>query len=145
MSKNRHSTYRSTESKYKGTAAEMYVVYDLDRRTLRGDSTPIPKIKRVYIAGDVDGWNVGEFRKRSGREAHGVRIEYQQTRRAYRRGGYRGRRGQAESEVGPASVRATTQHFAQVVEVPPRARNVRFYTDGKKLPEVYRHALQRVR
>ncbi len=47
--------YRPTESKYKGDAKEMYVTYDIEQKT-RGDSTAMyPKVKRVYIAGDVCG------------------------------------------------------------------------------------------
>ena len=64
--------YRPTESKYKGGASEMYVTYDLEQKTRGGGSAWLPKVKRVYIAGDVTGWEVGEFRKRSGREVHGV-------------------------------------------------------------------------
>ncbi|HVZ39409.1 MAG TPA: hypothetical protein VHI13_09040 [Candidatus Kapabacteria bacterium] len=45
--------YRSTESKYKGGATEMYVTYDLDQKNRGGSSSTRPKVKRVYIAGDV--------------------------------------------------------------------------------------------
>src|SRR5271166_1567383 len=145
MSTAQKRTYRSTESKYKGGASEMYVTYDLDQRTRGGDSALVPKIKRVYIAGDVEGWQVGDFRKRSGREVHGVRIEYQQSRSPHRRDAYRAARDQTEYEVRPTGVRATRQRFAQIVELPLEARNVRFHTDGKELPEPYRHALQSVR
>jgi hypothetical protein len=145
MSTTRKSTYRPTESKYKGGATEMYLTYDLARRTPGGDGAWIPKVKRVYIAGDVEGWELGDFRKRSGREVHGVRIAYRQSRRPYRREAYQAERGQTEYAVPPAGVRATSQRFAQVVELPPEARNVWFHADPKELPEPYRHALQRVR
>src|SRR5215470_378488 len=85
--------YRSTESKYKGGASEMYVTYDLEQKTRGGGSALLPKVKRVYIAGDVKGWDLGDFRRRSGREVHGVRIEYEQSRRRYRRGAYTATRG----------------------------------------------------
>jgi hypothetical protein len=66
------SHYRPTESKYKGVASEMYVTYELEQKTRGGGSARLPKVKRVYIAGDFTGWELGEFRKRSGREVHGV-------------------------------------------------------------------------
>ena len=51
--------YKTTESKYKGGATEMYVTYDLWQAT-RGDSSALyPKVKRVYIAGHVTDWHVG--------------------------------------------------------------------------------------
>src|SRR5437899_2096044 len=91
--------YRPTESKYKGGAHQMYVTYDLDQRT-RGAQTAIyPKVKRVYIAGDVKGWNAGAVRKRTGREVHGVRIEYEQTRQRYRRKAYAAQRGKTDYRV----------------------------------------------
>jgi len=42
-------------------------------------------------------------------------------------------------------VGSTSDKFAQVIEVPERADNVRFYTHLGELPAPYRHALQRVR
>ena len=145
MTTTQKSHYRPTESKYKGGASEMYVTYDLERRTRGGGSAWLPKVKRVYIAGDVTGWELGEFRKRSGREVHGVRIEYEQDRRPYRRAGYDATRGETEYQVPPTGVASTTQRFAQVVELPPGARNVRFHAKADELPQPYRHARQRVR
>lgn len=127
--------YRPTESKYEGGASEMYVAYDLDQRTRGGSTATHPKVKRVYIAGDVKGWEAGRVRKKTGREVCGVRIEYERGRRGYTRGGP-GR----EAAVPP-----TSQRFAQVVEIPEAARNVEFFSDAAELPERYRHALQRVR
>ncbi len=137
--------YRPTEAKYKGGAHEMYVTYELEQRTRGAQSAEYPKVKRVYIAGDVTDWKTGVVRKRTGREVYGVRIEYRQKRRGYRRKGYAGHRGKAEYPVKPAAVGATGQHFTQVVEVPPRARKVRFYAAHAELPPRYREALQRVR
>jgi len=140
-----HTGYRPTESKYKGGAHQMYVTYDLEQRT-RGAQTAIyPKVKRVYIAGDVKGWSAGTVCKRTGREVHGVRIEYAQSRQRYRRKAYAAQRGQTGYAVGPASVGATAQHFVQVVEVPQRACNVHFYPQHAELPAKYREALQRIR
>jgi len=145
MTTTQKGSYRPTESKYKGGASEMYITYDLPRRTRDGTGTLVPKVKRVYIAGDVQGWKLGEFRKRSGREVHGLRIEYEQSRTRYRRGEYTARRGKTEYQVPATGVAATTQHFAQVVELPQEARNVRFHPGQRDLPEPYRHALQDVR
>ncbi len=137
--------YRPTESKYKGGATEMYVTYDLEQRTRGGTSATYPKVKRVYIAGDVKDWKTGRVQKKSGREVHGVRIEYEQSRKGYHRQGYTAERGETAYAVAPASVGATAQKFAQVVEVPADARNVHFYTNPGRLPAKYRQALQDVR
>ena len=137
--------YRPTESKYKGGAHEMYVTYDLEQKT-RGDGSAIyPKVKRVYIAGQVLDWQVGVVKKKSGREVYGVQIHYAQSRKSYHRQGYTAQRGKTTYATSPASVAATSQKFAQVIEVPERAGNVRFYTHFGELPATYRHALQRVR
>jgi hypothetical protein len=136
--------YRSTESKYKGGAQEMYVTYDLEQKTRGGGSALYPKVKRVYIAGDVKDWKAGKVPKRSGREVHGGQIEYEQSRSGYRRKAYSAERG-ATYKVGPAKVARTSQRFVQVVEVPKDARQVRFYPGPGKLSAKYRHALQDVR
>src|SRR5258707_361634 len=107
------TTYRPTTAKYKGGAHQMYVTYDLEQRTSGAQTAVYPKVKRVYIAGDLKGWNAGAVRKRTGREVHGVRIEYEQTREGYRRKAYGARRGRTDYAVG-----STAQRFVQVVEVP---------------------------
>ena len=145
MTTTRKGRYRPTESKYKGGAEEMYVTYDLAQRTRGGGRSVYPKVKRVYIAGAVKGWKAGAVQKRSGRAVHGVRIEYEQTRRRYRRRAYAAERGATAYEVAPASVPPTSQRFVQVVQVPKHARNLRFYTSHRRLPQRYRHALQNVR
>jgi hypothetical protein len=137
--------YRPTKSRYKGGAHEVYVTYDLEQATCGGGSATYPKVKRVYIAGDVKDWKAGAVTKKSGREVYGVRIEYEQTRKRHRRQGYSAERGDTAYEVSPAYVGATSQRFAQVVEVSQRAQNVHFHTSAGELPEKYRHALQRVR
>jgi hypothetical protein len=137
--------YRPTESKYKGGAHEMYVTYDLEQKT-RGEQNAIyPKVKRVYVSGNVKDFKTGAVRNKLGREVHGVRIEYEQTRKRYRRKGYAARRGETKYSAGAATVPATTQRFAQVVEIPTLARNVHFYSDHAELPARYQAALQRVR
>jgi hypothetical protein len=137
--------YRPTESKFKGGAHEMYVTYDLEQKTRGGGSAVYPKVKRVYIAGDVKDWKAGTVQKRTGREVHGVRIEYEQSRQRYHRKGYTAERGATAYAVAPASVGSTSQKFVQVVEIPRAARNVHFYGRSAQLPEKYRHALQHVR
>jgi hypothetical protein len=137
--------YRPTESKYKGGAHEMYVTYDLEQKTRGSRTAAYPKVKRVYIAGEVKDWKTGIVRNRLGREMHGVRIEYEQTRRGYRRQGYTGDRGGTEYAAGAARVPCTVQRFTQVAEIPATARNVHFYSDDTELPAKYRAALQRVR
>jgi hypothetical protein len=137
------SAYHPTESKYKGGAHEMYITYDLEQATRGGGHATYPKVKRVYIAGDVKTWQVGDFRRRTGREVHGVKIDYEQTREGYHRGGYSASRGARTYQVPPADVRPATQRFSQVVEVPDAARNIQFHREA--LPERYREALQDVR
>lgn len=134
--------YRATESKYRGGAREMYVTYDLAQKTRGGGKALYPKVKRVYIAGDVTGWQAGDFAKRSGRQAHGVKIEYEQEREGYTRQGFTATRGDRQYSVAPAKVKAGRTHFSQVVEVPEGAQNVAFHAD---LPARYRDALQDVR
>ena len=139
------SGYRPTESKYKGGAHEMFVTYDLEQKTRGGGTATYPKVKRVYIAGDIKDWRAGAAEKRTGRKVHGVRIEYEQRRQGYRRNAYTARRGTGEHGVGAVSVGPATQRFVQVVEVPDRARNVHFYPAHGDLPAKYREALQRIR
>jgi hypothetical protein len=123
--------YRPTTSKYKGGAHEMYVTYDLEQKT-RGDGSAIYR-------------KVGVVKKKSGREVYGVQIHYEQSRKSYHRKGYTAHRGKTTYATSPASVGVTSQKFAQVIEVPERANNVRFYTDVGQLPAPYCHALQHVR
>lgn len=135
--------YRATESKYKGGAEEMYVTYDVEQPT-RGDGTVLyPKVKRVYVAGDVKDWQIGTFTKKSGRTVHGVKVDYAQRRQGYQRKAYRATRAATTYAVPPAKVGATASTFSQIVEIPPDARNVKFHS--KKLPAKYQTALQKVR
>src|SRR5438128_490094 len=99
--RNGATRYRPTESKYKGGADEMYVTYDLEQPTRGGGTAVYPRVKRVYIAGNVKDWKVGDFAKKSGKSAHGVRVEYEQRRGGYQREGYTATRG------------ATTYHVAR--------------------------------
>src|SRR5919197_622257 len=128
--------YKTTESKYKGGAKEMYVTYDL-WQTTRGNSPALyPKVKRVYIAGKVTDWHVGTFAKRTGKQVHGVKIEYEQSRAGYTRQGYTATRGATRYHVPPTQVRKSAAHFAHIVEVPEEAQNVQFHVEA--LPQKYR-------
>src|SRR5690348_4580261 len=132
--------YRSTESKYKGGASEMYVTYDLEVKTRSGAHATRPKIKRVYIAGKIKGWEKGTFKKRTGREVNGVLVEYEQTRQRYQRKAYSAKRGETGYKVSPASVGGSSQVFKQIVEIPKKASNVHFYSEAGRVPAEYRHA-----
>ena len=145
MADKMHHGYRPTESKYKGGAEDMYITYDLKQETRSGKERNYPKVKRVYIAGDVKDWKVGNFEKRTGRKVHGVAIEYQQSRKGYQRRGFTAQRGKTSYSTSPASVGPGSQKFRQVLEVPRDAQNVRFYESAKKLPPKYRSALQDVK
>jgi hypothetical protein len=135
--------YTPTEAKYKGGAEEMYVTYDLAQQTRGGGRASYPKVQRVYIAGEVKDWRVGTFAKRTGKQVHGVKINYEQGRAGYQRKGYTARRGGTRYHVRPAKVGGGTSRFSKVVEVPEGARHVRFHAGT--LPAKYRHALQAVR
>lgn len=137
--------YHPTESKYKGGAHEMYVTYDVKQKTRSGDSKLYPKVKRVYIAGDVKDWKTGNIKKRSGRTVHGVAIEYEQSRTGFQRRAFTAQRGRISYSVKPSSVGGTSQTFRQVLEVPQDAQNIHFYKSAQKLPAKYRSALQEVR
>jgi hypothetical protein len=121
----------------------MYVTYDLPQQTRGGGHALYPKVQRVYIAGQIKDWQVGNFITRTGKEVHGVKIDYQQTRAGYQREGYTAHRGGTQYHVAAAKVGGATSHFARIVEVPQEAENVKFH--GGKLPRKYQHALQDVR
>lgn len=125
--------YTPTEAQYKGDAEEMYVTYDLEQETAGEGTATYPKVKRVYIAGDVEDWAVGTFEKQSGKEVYGVRIRYTRSRE-----GYEAEREGTEYEVGESSA-----EYTKVVEVPEDADNVKFR--GTDLPEKYESALQDVK
>jgi hypothetical protein len=121
----------------------MYVTYDLEQPT-RGEGTALyPKVKRVYIAGDVKDWRVGTFTKKSGRAVHGVKVDYAQHRQGYQRQAYRATHAATAYAVSSTKVGAATSTFSQIVEIPLDARNIQFHS--KKLPAKYRTALQHVR
>jgi hypothetical protein len=135
--------YKSTESKYKGGAQDMYVTYDESQATRAGQRAAYAKVKRVYIGGEVKSWHVGTFLNRAGRRVHGVKIEYQQSRSGYGRKPYAAQRGRSTVKVAATKVGPGRARFSKVVEVPEGAHNIHFYKS--KLPSKYQEALQRVR
>ena len=103
-----------------------------------------PKVKRIYVAGEVRDWKVGTFEKRSGRKVHGVKIDYQQGRGRYGRGRATcAHRGGTSYDVSPAKVPESRSRFAKIVEVPTAAKNIHFHQG--KLPRKYVHAIQKRR
>lgn len=144
-SRKKSQRYKPTESKYKGGAQEMYITYDREQKTRGGQTAMYPKVKRVYIAGDVTDWEAGHFTKQSGKEVFGVKIDYEQRREGYQRSGYTAHRKDtgAKYEVPPTEVKASVSEFTQIVELPEEAQNVQFHK--KRLPAKYRDALQSVR
>jgi len=135
--------YKSTESKYKGGAQELYVTYDESQTTTGGRQAAYPKVKRVYVAGKVKDWKVGNFTNRAGRRVHGVKIDYEQSRAGYSRKPYSGRRAGTSYKVPAATVGGGKSHFSKIVELPKDARNVAFRKGS--LPSKYQTARQRVR
>src|SRR5574339_728663 len=137
--------YKPTESQYKGGAREMYITYDLEQET-RGHGTALyPKVKRVYIAGDVKDWKTGKVKKRTGRTVHGVEVEYEQHRAGGNRKEFTAKRDGTTYKVKPARVGGSSQEFRKVIEIPKAAQNVHFYAKPEKLPKKYQSALQDVR
>ena len=145
MATKTNAHYRPTEAKYKGGAQEMYVTYDLKQKTRGGQERLYPKVKRVYIAGNVKDWKTGSITKRTGKKVHGVAIEYEQSRKGYQRRAFAAQRRGTKYSTKPASVGRTSQRFRQVLEVPQDAKNVRFYKSAQKLPARYQSALQSVK
>jgi hypothetical protein len=143
MTRTTKHRYRPTEAKYKGRAEEMYVTYDLSQQTRGGGQALYPKVQRVYVAGQVKDWHVGTFAKRTGKEVHGVKIDYEQSRAGYERKGYVASRGGTPYQVAPAKVGGGFSHFSKIVQVPKDARNVKFHQG--KLPPKYQDALQDLR
>lgn len=140
--KNQHE-YTPTEAQYKDSAKEMYVTYDLEQETRGNNTAKYPKVERVYIAGVVKDWEVGDFERQSGRTVHGVKVEYEQSREGYERSGYTAHRDGTEYEVSPTRVSGSRSRFTKIVEVPEDAENVKFR--GTDLPKKYQSALQDVR
>ena len=141
MTSNRR--YTPTEATYKGNAEDNYITYDLEQQTRSRTTARYPKVKRVYLSGDVQHWEVGTFKNRSGRSIYGVRIDYERGREGYRRKGYQAERNGTTYHVPPTTVEPSRATFSKVVEIPPDAENITFR--GTRLPEKYQSALQAVK
>jgi hypothetical protein len=105
---------------------EMYVTYDLAQRTRGGGTAIFPKVKRVYIPGDLVEWGVGHFRKRSGRPVYGVRITYEIGDEAAPAPA-RSIKSDTPSRNRTSSKKPTARRFTQVVDLPSAARNVQLH------------------
>lgn len=138
--------YTPTEAKYKGGAEQKLITYDLPQKTRGGGTADYPKVKRVYVAGEVEDFSVGDFEKKSGRKVHGAKLELKQSREGYERSGYTAERGDTgkEYEVSGSEVPPTEQRFTKIVELPEDAKNVQYFDSESDLPERYRSALQDV-
>jgi hypothetical protein len=104
---------------------EMYITYELAQRTRGGGSAIFPRVKRVYIPGDVVEWGVGRFRKRSGRMVHGVRITYRMRDGAAPEEPRKAPRSTTNTAGGDTS--APARRFTQVIDLPDAARNVQLH------------------
>lgn len=98
---------------------EIYVTYELEQHARRGDTKVFARVKPVIIAGEVDGWEVGDYPEPTGRNAHGVKIGYHESHTAISRSG---------------------EHHTRFMDVPKSAQNVQLHHLGD-LPKLYRDAL----
>lgn len=119
---------------------DLYVTFDIEETSSSGHRVLEPHARRVSIGGEVKEWQVGDFRRRSGREVHGIRIHYEQTRKGYLREGFTATRGGITYEVPSTDVEPGTSMFTHIVELPVRARNVQLHRGA--LPRRYREALR---
>lgn len=131
---------RAEQPRYPTTVSDLYVTYDIEEVTASGQRTLEPHARRVSIGGEVREWQVGDFRRRSGREVHGIRIHYEQSRKGYLRDGFTATRGGITYEVPSTDVEPGTSMFTHIVELPVRARNVQLHRGA--LPRRYREALR---
>lgn len=111
---------------YKGGSEQWFVTYELQLDS--SDEGSCPQVTRVYLSGDLRGWELGSFTTRSGATVHGVKIEYERTDDHHRL-----RDDAAEYETG-------TRSFAKIIELPAGATDVALRS---ALPDRYRHALHR--
>ncbi len=131
--------YNSIESEYKTRSRNMFITYDLEQRTRNGNTAIYPKIKRVYIAGNIKDWKVGRMHKKSGREVRGISITYEQTRKGYDHKNFEFKCDNIKYEIPTSIVSITYQEFTQIVEVPDNAKNMRFFADVSELPNKYKN------
>lgn len=111
---------------YKGGSDQWFVTYELGLDI--GEEDSCPQVTRVYLSGEICGWELVTVTTRSGARVHGVKIEYQRSQEGHRRRG-----DQDEYETG-------TCRFAKIIELPIGAMAVDLRS---ALPDRYRHALHR--
>jgi len=110
--------YKPTTAKYRGRTKTLYIYYESRDRVRGGKVRWKPHVKRVYISGTVIEIKRGTFENRFGKRVHGLKIIYENPRRAFTAH----RRGK-RYKVSKATVKVT-----KVVELPKDARNVRIHT-----------------
>jgi hypothetical protein len=111
---------------YTGGSDQWFVTYELGPDT--GDDGSCPQVTRVYLSGELCGWEIGVFSTRSGTIVHGVKIEYERTHESYR----------SRDENTEYETSANTRRYAKIIEVPPGATHIELRS---ALPDRYRHAL----
>ena len=119
----------SPPSMYKGGSDQWFVTYELGPDT--SDEGSCPQVTRVYLSGDLCGWEIGTFATRSGTVVHGVKIEYERTHESYR----------ARDEDTEYETAASPRRYAKIIEVPSGATHIELRS---ALPDRYRHALHRL-
>jgi len=110
--------YKPTTAKFKGRTKTLYIYYESRDRVRGGKVRWKPHVKRVYVSGKLVKWEKGTFTNRYGRKVHGLKITYENPRKAFT-----AQRGRKKYKVSKATVTVT-----KVVELPADARNVRIYT-----------------
>jgi len=110
--------YRPTTAKYRGRTKTLYIYYESRDRVRGGKVRWKPHVKRVYVSGTVVRVERGTFTNRYGRRVHGVKIVYENPRRAF----------VAERKGKRYKVRRAIVEVTKIVELPGDARNVRIHT-----------------
>jgi hypothetical protein len=118
-----------TPNLYKGGSDQWFVTYELGPDT--GDDGLCPQVTRVYVSGELCGWEIGTFATRSGTIVHGVKIEYERTHESYR----------SRDEDTEYETAANPRRYAKIIEIPPGAMHIELRS---ALPDRYRHALHRL-
>ena len=110
--------YKPTTAKFKGRTKTLYIYYESQDKVRGGKVRWKPHVKRVYVSGKLVKWEKGTFTNRYGRRVHGLRITYENPRKAFT-----AQRGRKKYKVSKATVTVT-----KIVELPEDARNVKIYT-----------------
>jgi hypothetical protein len=114
---------------YKGGSDQWFVTYELGPDT--SDDGLCPQVTRVYVSGELCGWEIGTFATRSGTVVHGVKIEYERTHESYR----------SHDEDTEYETVGIPRRYTKIIEIPPGAMDIELRS---VLPDRYRHALHRL-